>query len=331
MKKRVAASGRTPAVLVTGLPASGKSAFIRRHADRFRECAEILTVDDADSLAGLLRTHQGRRPIVIEARGRIEPLDVIDVFADGDAAGRFHLAEVIAVVGAPTFLPLFREDAPDDGPEQTAIERLVNLIELASTVALGSTDQLRDAADRACIVNLVRALNPSARLASPGWNLSRTFDVSRCYRDAAWLAPRPAGFLASGSIDVVRYQARRPFHAGRLADVLQYGWTGVLRSKGFVWIAARGEERAVYLQAGRTWRLTDAGPWWASLPLEDWPDDEDQVADIRAAWNVRTGDRRQELVFIGMNLRPESIRRDRDACLLGSADRASGATALAVD
>jgi hypothetical protein len=41
--------------------------------------------------------------------------------------------------------------------------------------------------------------------------------------------------------------------------------------------------------------------------------------------------KRQELVFIGMNLSAEGIRRDLDACLLGSAERASGGAALAVD
>jgi G3E family GTPase len=331
MKKQVAAGGRTPAVLVTGLPASGKSAFIRRYADSLRGCAEIVTVDDADVLAARMRKQRGHRPLVIEARGGVEPLDLIEVFAEGDAAGRFRLAEVVAVVDAPRFLPLFREEAADDGPEQTAIERLVNHIEHASAVALGRTDQLRDAADQVRIADLVRALNPTARLASSGWQLSRTFDLSRPYRDASWLAPPPAGSLASGSIDVVRYQARRPFDSGRLAAVLDAGWSGVLRSKGFVWIASRGEERGVYLQAGRTWRLADAGPWWASVPQQDWPEAEDEVADIRAAWNVRTGDRRQELLLIGMNLRPESIRRDLDACLLGSADRAHRGATRAVD
>lgn len=331
MSKRGTADRRPPAVLVTGLPASGKSAFIRRHAGSARGGAKVLAVDDAEALAGLLRKHRDPRPVVIEARGHIEPLDLIDVFADRGAAGRFRLAEVVAVVDAAGFLPLFQEDAADDGPEQTPIERLVNHVELASAVALERTGQLRDAADQARIVDLVRALNPSTRLASSGWDRSRTFDPSRPHLDAAWLAPPPTGSLTSGSIDVVRYQARRPFHPERLAAVLECGWTGVLRSKGFVWIASRGDERGVYLQAGRTWRVADAGPWWASVPQEDWPEDEDQLADIRAAWNVRTGDRRQELLFIGVNLCGERIRRDLDACLLGSAERAPGVASLAVD
>jgi G3E family GTPase len=39
-----------------------------------------------------------------------------------------------------------------------------------------------------------------------------------------------------------KYQARRPFDPARLAATLESGWTGVLRIKGFVWIASRGEE-----------------------------------------------------------------------------------------
>jgi G3E family GTPase len=38
---------------------------------------------------------------------------------------------------------------------------------------------------------------------------------------------------------------------------------------------------------------------------------------VRAAWQEPHGDRRQELVFIGVNLDEPSLRAQLDACLVG--------------
>ena len=69
-----------------------------------------------------------------------------------------------------------------------------------------------------------------------------------------------------------------------------------------------------FSQAGGISSIEPAGNWWAAVPRERWPEDADY--DRRPDWDPRFGDRRQQLVFIGLELDEARIRARLDACLL---------------
>lgn len=51
------------------------------------------------------------------------------------------------------------------------------------------------------------------------------------------------------------YYAQRPFHPGRLLDqALSQSWQGVLRSKGFYWLATRHDVMGLWQSAGGAWQ-----------------------------------------------------------------------------
>ena len=93
------------------------------------------------------------------------------------------------------------------------------------------------------------------------------------------------------------YRSRRPFHPGRFHDRLSQNWNGVLRSKGFFWLATRVDKIGVWSQAGRVARLDFGGFWWAAVPQNHWPDNEAFHTELQSKWNPEVGDCRQELVF----------------------------------
>ena len=123
------------------------------------------------------------------------------------------------------------------------------------------------------------------------------------------------------------YRARRPFHPERFDALLRSEWPGVVRSKGFFWLASRHDICGEWHQAGGSCRTSPAGTWWATTPPEEWP--EEARAGIEANWRTPWGDRRQEIVVIGRNVDEAALRRRLDACLLTDGEMAGGPAAWA--
>ena len=69
-------------------------------------------------------------------------------------------------------------------------------------------------------------------------------------------------------------------------------------------------------QAGGTSAIKAAGLWLAAVPRHSWPSELREASDDQRAWDARYGDRRQELVFIGIDVDEARIREHLDACLL---------------
>ena len=97
---------------------------------------------------------------------------------------------------------------------------------------------------------------------------------------------------------------------------LQSSFGQVLRAKGFTWLASRDDLCGEWSQAGGVLRFTVGGPWYATLPDEAWPQDPAERAEIMRDFQGETGDRRQELVFIGIDINQEALTKALDDCLL---------------
>jgi G3E family GTPase len=123
------------------------------------------------------------------------------------------------------------------------------------------------------------------------------------------------------------YRSRRPFHPQRFYDRLSQDWFGILRSKGFFWLASRLDKIGVWSQAGRVARLDFGGFWWAAIPQERWPDIPQIRESIQRNWNPEVGDCRQELVFIGIDMDEVDIYDSLQACLLTDEEFALGPAA----
>lgn len=96
----------------------------------------------------------------------------------------------------------------------------------------------------------------------------------------------------------------------------------ILRSKGFFWLATRPFQFGEWSQAGGMLTVGCGGPWFAEVPEEAWPEDKDIQESIRKDFSGPWGDRRQELVFIGMGIEPDLITKLLDSCLLDDEDMA---------
>jgi G3E family GTPase len=79
--------------------------------------------------------------------------------------------------------------------------------------------------------------------------------------------------------------------------------------------------------AGEVIHLEGSGPWFAAVDESEWPGDEKNKNLIKKDFdkNPAVGDRRQEIVIIGVDINQKEIETKLDQCLLTDEEFALGA------
>jgi G3E family GTPase len=90
----------------------------------------------------------------------------------------------------------------------------------------------------------------------------------------------------------------------------------VLRSKGLFWLASRPLMNADLSQAGCMMTISPGMMWFCCIPEEEWGMDEEETLAIKKDFDPVTFDRRQEIVFIGIDMKKQLIEEALDSCLL---------------
>jgi G3E family GTPase len=288
--------------------------------------------------------------LVIESTGISEPLPVAETFTFEDEAGASlsavaRLDTMVTVVDAFNFLRDYsgtdalaaRGESMGEEDSRTVVDLLVDQIEFADVIVLNKCD-LATAPELARLQAILRALNPRADIvqASEGRvPLARILDTGRFDFDAAaeapgWLQEMRGTHVPESDTYGIRsfsWSARRPLHPQRFRNLIDLEWPGVIRSKGYFWLASRMDFAGEWAQAGAICRSQAAGLWWAAVDRAHWPTDPDAMKQIHARWQAPFGDRRQELVFIGMDMDEAWLRSQLGACLLDDDEMALGEAA----
>jgi len=288
--------------------------------------------------------------LLIESTGISEPAPVADTFtmAAGNGQALCELAELdtmVTVVDAANFLPALRlsEDLQSRGEAatqddiRTVADLLIDQVEFANVIILNKTD-LASPDEIAEIEAFIEHLNPYALKVKSVFGevpLSKVlgtgrFDFEQAKLSKGWqltLRGDGASEVEEYGVSSFVYRARRPFHPQRFYDRLSQDWSGVLRSKGFFWLATRLDKVGVWSQAGRTARLDVGGFWWASVPRTEWPTVPSFEMMMEKYWDPAVGDCRQELVFIGIGIDEIQLYDSLQECLLTDEEFALGAEA----
>ena len=285
--------------------------------------------------------------LVIESTGISEPLPVAETFTfageDGRSLGDVaQLDTMVTVVDALNFLRDYssqdslqtRGESLGDEDERTVVDLLIEQVEFCDVIVLNKID-LIDATERERLIAILQSLNPRARIEFSAFGqvpLDRVlntglFDFDQASQAPGWLQELRGMHIPETEEYGIRnfvYRARRPFHPQRFQDLIQSEWPGVIRSKGFFWLASHPMMAGSWSQAGAVARHGPAGHWWVATPQAQWPDDPETVALIREKWDDQVGDARQELVLIGIDMDEPSLRARLNACLLTDAEMAGG-------
>ena len=80
------------------------------------------------------------------------------------------------------------------------------------------------------------------------------------------------------------------------------------RSKGWFWLATRPALSWTWSLAGGACDFAPAGTWLAATPQSEWPEEVD-AAEAEASFDPLYGDRLNELVLIGIDMKREELER----------------------
>ena len=277
--------------------------------------------------------------LLIESTGIGEPMPVAATFSFRDEEGRSlsDIAEVdtmVTVVDAANFLRDFeskqslndRSMGVGEEDERTIVDLLTDQIEFANVIVINKCDLVSDSEGER-LEGILHHLNPDARI----MRVSRgRIDVSNVigtglYDDVA--ASRMPGWVKELNgehtpeteeygIGSFVYRRRRPFHPERFMRAIGTGLEGVVRSKGYLWIASRPGFCGIWSQAGASLQIDRAGYWYAAVERESWPEDPATREWIESHWDEKVGDCRQEIVFIGVAMNQPELEATLDAALL---------------
>ena len=292
--------------------------------------------------------------LLIESTGISEPLPVAATFDFRDENGHSlsdvaRIDTMVTVVDAVNLLKDYsshdflkdRGEVLGEDDDRTLVHLLTDQIEFADIVVLNKVDDATtepvDAARK-----IIRSLNADADIIETNYSDVPTtkifdtglFDFEKAEQHPMW-AKELYGFAdhvpeteAYGVKSYV-YRARRPFQPEAIYALLNGELPGVMRAKGHFWIATRPDWLAEFSLAGALSSISPLGTWWASVPAEQWPDNDSLRNYLKGHWQEPWGDRRQELVFIGADIDWPSLRSRLDAALMP--DHSDGDTARLPD
>jgi len=280
--------------------------------------------------------------LLIESTGIAEPLPVAATFEFRDEDGQClsdvaRLDTMVTVVDAAHLLkdyasPDFLKDRGEiagEGDERSLVQLLVDQIEFADVIVLNKVD----IATREQLVaarSVIRSLNSDARIietsharvASRDILDTGLFNFETAHRHPTWYKelngfkdhhPETEEYGISSFV----YRARSPFEPVKIHTFFNKSWPGVVRAKGFFWLATRPQWVGEVAQAGALVQHEAIGYWWAAVPKKNWPEEPDLVERINKTWHKLWGDRRQEIVFIGTReMDKAAMIAELDACLM---------------
>ncbi|WP_062206248.1 GTP-binding protein [Aureimonas sp. AU12] len=280
--------------------------------------------------------------LLIESTGISEPLPIAATFEFRDEAGVSlsdiaRLDTMVTVVDTANLLKDYasgaflreRGETAGEGDERTLVDLLVEQIEFADVIVLNKVSSAspgqRDAA-----LKIIRALNLDARIVETDFGVvplnevlgTGLFDFERAHEHPLWYRELN-GFAdhvpetEEYGIRSFVYRARRPFDPLLFQAFVGEAWPGVIRAKGFFWLATRPDHVGEVAQAGSLVKTEKRGLWWASVPRSKWPQTPEWRRLMEPVLDPVWGDRRQEIVFIGTDPMDEAAIRARlDACLV---------------
>lgn len=284
--------------------------------------------------------------IIIESTGISEPVPVAQTFSFIDEETGIDLSKwaqldtMVTVVDAYDFLNQFGSDKTlaeinmglSDEDERPLVNLIVEQIEFCDVLILNKTDMVSKE-NLHYIKWILRSLQANAKIIETTHSQvelkeiidTGSFDFDKASASPLWIKELSQGWHHEHTpetdeygITSFVYKREIPFHPERFMDIANNNWEWVVRSKGMFWVASRNDYVWNWSLAGGSIRIDVLGRWMASFSKEERMtfSPEDNILYEKEYSDKRFGDRRNELVIIGVGMDEDKITKLLDSALL---------------
>ena len=230
--------------------------------------------------------------LLIESTGISEPIPVAQTFTfedeDGVSLGQVsRLDTMVTVVDAANFMRDYnkaedlqaRGESLGEDDHRTVTDLLIDQIEFADVIVLNKLDLVSK--EQALEVEaIIKALNPGVQIIPTSHSevpLERVlntglFDYEKAEASAGWIRELQGEHTPETEeygISSFTYRTSTPFDADKLWDFFneEETWYGILRSKGFFWVAADHRVAYEWAQAGGVSNVKPSGMWLSLIHI----------------------------------------------------------------
>ena len=285
--------------------------------------------------------------IIVEATGIAEPLRIIESLAaqndEGLSALEFaRIVNLVTLVDAhwwvkkvqEIYSPVRRPLMLFSDPRRPLSELLTMQVECANMIILNKID-LVDEESLARSRAALSAICPSSQilttiegqleieqfLENERFDIATAFKSSGCDLELSSIRSGDSGQMEESKthdhgdfgLMTFTYRSRYQLRHDKLVSYLRSRIPGLLRAKGFVWTDRETDRIGFASLAQDTLRFDYLGKWIHALVMNGDMDPSGIPAPIWQIWDDSTGDRRQEIVFIGIDLDQKSIESELES------------------
>jgi G3E family GTPase len=284
--------------------------------------------------------------LLIESTGIGEPMQIAETFTFEELEKVARLDCMVTVVDAYNFLNDYSSTEETQENNKDIGTLLAEQVEFANVIVLNKCDRIKEN-EKQLLKTVLGKLNPEAKIVETQWsklenlNLilkSGLFSKEAAERMPGWLAvPRNEASVMhvpetlEYGVSSFAYVARLPFHPSRLEQLLRAQppcFETILRSKGIVWIATHDDFYGEWASCASNLRLEMSGnPFFASIDKKErkkmLKEDATLQEEVDKVWQEPHGDRRTEIVFIGIEVDRKAVEAALNACVMTDEEMAS--------
>lgn len=304
----------------------GQIATTREALELAHGCASCTIRDDLLILLRKLHRRDDVRRIVVHCDRWLEPeplcwaINNVRVamgfgYVEGPAARDVEIAAVINCVDTTEWITdALGDDELPDG--RTVAQVIIAQAEFADVLLVPSAEPEMAA--------VLARLSPRARVvADPSAVRSALMNLTDNARRGRSDDPHDPLLAGQPTLDPYRhvelidFQANRPFHPERLHDAVDILLDGVIRARGRMWLASNDDHMMFLESAGGGLRVSSAGLWMAAMTESQWAYvDPVRSALAAATWDEQFGDRHTSIVVLTCGAQRSAIVEALSGALL---------------